>query len=191
MNPANFTTTFTVDQTPEEAFAAINNVRGWWSGQIEGSTQKLGDEFTYRYEDVHYSKQKITESIPGERVVWLVLDGYLKFVEDKTEWTGTKITFDVSKKGDKTEVRFTQVGLVPEYECFNACSNAWGSYINGGLRNLITARHTDSRQPHPANREMEKNHEFSRLHHELCGRPNSGRSLRCHHECSWMVVRRH
>src|ERR1700738_4873399 len=101
MNDQNFPTTLTVDQTPEEAFAAINNVRGWWSGQIEGSTQKLGDEFTYRYEDVHYSKQKITESIPGKRVVWLVVDGYLKFVEDKTEWTGTKITFDVSTKGDK------------------------------------------------------------------------------------------
>src|SRR5208283_2025593 len=73
MSHQNFTTTFTVDQTPEEAFAAINNVRGWWSGEIEGSTEKLGDEFTYRYKDVHYSKQKITEVIPGKKVVWLVL----------------------------------------------------------------------------------------------------------------------
>jgi len=138
MNGQNFTATFTVNQTPEEAFAAINNVRGWWSGEIEGSTDKLGAEFTYRYKDVHYSKQKITEFIPGKKVVWLVLDGFLNFVEDKSEWKGTKITFEVSKKGDKTEVRFTHVGLVPEYECFNACSNAWGTYIKGSLRSLIT-----------------------------------------------------
>ena len=138
MSNQNFTTTFTVDQTPEEAFAAINNVRGWWSGEIEGSTDKLGAEFTYRYKDVHYSKQKITEFIPGKKVVWLVLDGFLNFVEDKSEWKGTKLTFEVSKKGDKTEVRFTHVGLVPEYECFNACSNAWGTYIKGSLRSLIT-----------------------------------------------------
>ncbi len=113
MNDQNFTTTFTVDQTPEEAFAAINNVRGWWSGEIEGSTDKLGDEFTYRYEDVHYSKQKVTELIPGKKVVWLVLDGYLNFTEDKTEWKGTEITFEISKKGDKSEIRFTHLGLVP------------------------------------------------------------------------------
>ncbi len=146
MNAQNFTATLTVDQTPEEAFAAINDVRGWWSGEIEGSTDKLGDVFTYRYKDVHYSKQKITELIPGKKVAWLVLDSYLSFVKDKTEWNGTKITFEVSKKDKKTEIRFTHLGLVPEYECFDACSNAWGGYIRGGLRKLIT---TGKGQPNP------------------------------------------
>jgi hypothetical protein len=137
MSAQNYTAAFTVDQTPAEVFAAINNVRGWWSGEIEGSTDKLGDEFTYRYEDVHYSKQKITKLIPGKKVVWHVLDASLNFTKDKTEWNGTDITFDISKKGDKTEVRFTHVGLVPEFECFDNCSNAWGFYINGSLRKLI------------------------------------------------------
>ncbi len=138
MNDQNFTTTSTVDQTAEEAFAAINNVRGWWSGEIEGSTDKLGDEFTYRYKDVHLSKQKIAELIPDKKVVWLVLDGYLKFVEDKSEWKGTKVTFEIAKKDGKTEVRFTHVGLVPDHECYGVCSSAWGSYINGSLRSLIS-----------------------------------------------------
>ena len=139
MKEQNFTATFTVDQTPDEAFAAINNVRGWWSGEpgIEGSTDKLGDEFTYRYKPHHYSRQKITELIPGKKVVWLVLDSQLNFVKDKSEWKGTKITFEIAKKGAKTEVRFTHVGLVPDYECYGSCSNAWGSYINGSLRSLI------------------------------------------------------
>jgi hypothetical protein len=138
MSALNFTASFTVDQTPEDAYAAINNVRGWWSGEIEGSTHNLGDEFTYRYEDIHYSKQRITESIPGKKVVWHVLDSYLTFVEDTTEWNGTDVTFEISAKDDKTEVRFTHVGLVPEYECFENCSSAWGYYINGSLRSLIS-----------------------------------------------------
>jgi hypothetical protein len=137
MNQQSLSMSFTVDQTPDEAFAAINNVRGWWSGRIEGNTGELGAEWTYRYEDVHLSKQKITELVPGEKVVWEVLDGYLNFVADKTEWKGTKITFDIAQKGGKTEVRFTHLGLVPDYECFELCSNAWGFYINGSLRSLI------------------------------------------------------
>ena len=126
MSSPNFTTAFTVDQTPEEAFAAINNVRGWWTGEpgAEGSTDKLGDEFTYRYKPHHYSKQKVMELVPGKKVVWLVLDSAINFVADKSEWKGTTITFEIAKKGDKTEVRFTHVGLVPNFECYSACSNA-------------------------------------------------------------------
>jgi hypothetical protein len=146
MNDQNFTATFTVDQTPEEAFAAINNVRGWWSEEIEGSTDELGDEFTYRYKDVHVCKMKLTEAIPGKKVVWLVLDNYFNFTEDKTEWKGTTITFEISKKDDKTEIHFTHLGLVPEYECFEICSNAWGSYVNGSLRSLIA---TGKGKPNP------------------------------------------
>jgi Activator of Hsp90 ATPase homolog 1-like protein len=137
MNDQNYTTAFTVDQSPEEAFAAINNVRGWWAGEIEGSTGKLGDEFTYQYKPYHYSKQKITEFIPGKKVVWDVLESSLNFIEDKSEWKGTQITFELTKKGDTTEVRFTHIGLIPNIECFSACSNAWGSLINGSLRSLI------------------------------------------------------
>ena len=107
MKNQDLTYTFTVDQSPEEAFAAINNVRGWWSGEIDGETDKLDAVFTYRYKDIHMSKHKITEFVPGKKVVWLVLDSYLSFVEDKTEWNGSSVVFEVSKKGNQTEVRFT------------------------------------------------------------------------------------
>ena len=138
MRTQNYTTSFTVDQTPEEAFAAVNNVRGWWSGEIQGSTSKLGDEFTYRYDNVHRSRQKITELIPGKKIVWHVLESDLNFLNDKSEWKGTDIVFDISEKAGKTEVRFTHLGLVPRYECYGSCSNAWGTLINGNLRRLIT-----------------------------------------------------
>lgn len=137
-NNQDFTVTLLVDNTPKEAFDAINNVRGWWAGEFEGSTDKLGDEFTYRYKDLHYSKQQVAELVPGKKVVWLVLDSKLNFIKDKGEWKGTRITFEITRKGDKTEVHFTHVGLVPDYECFDACSNAWGSIINGSLRSLIS-----------------------------------------------------
>lgn len=138
MKNQDFTTAFTVDQTPKEAFDAVNNPRAWWSGEIEGSTDKLNAEFTYRYKDIHYSKQKVTELVPGKKVVWLVTESRLNFIEDKAEWNGSKISFEIAKKGDKTELRFTHVGLVPDGECYSSCSGAWGSLINGSLKKLIT-----------------------------------------------------
>src|SRR5260370_30658417 len=119
MNDQDFTTTISVDQTPEEDFGAIKNVRGWWSEEIEGSTGKLGDEFTYHCKDVHHCKMKLIEVIPHNKIVWLVVDNRFNFTEDKSEWKGTKIIFEISKKGERSEIRFTHLGLVPQYECFN------------------------------------------------------------------------
>src|SRR3954447_18124052 len=118
MNAKDYTITFSVDQTPDEVFDAVNNVRGWWSGQIDGHTDQLGPEFTYRYKDVHHSTQRITEFVPGEKVVWHVSDAQINFVKDKAEWNGTDIVFEIIKKDDKTELRFTHVGLVPAIECY-------------------------------------------------------------------------
>ena len=132
-----YTTTFTVDQTPKEVCNAINNPRGWWSEEIEGTTNKVGSVFKYHYEDVHRCRIKVTELIPGKKVAWLVLDNYFNFTKDKSEWKGTRLVFDISKRENKTEVCFPHVGLVPNYECYNVCSDAWGSYIKGSFRNLI------------------------------------------------------
>jgi len=138
MNSRNFTTAFSVNQTPKEVFNAINDVPGWWSQKLEGSSEHVGDEFTYRHKDLHRSTQKLIEVVPNEKVVWLVVDGYLSFVKETNEWTGTKVIFDIAKKGGKTELRVTHQGLTPECECFDACSKGWGFYVNSSLRSLIT-----------------------------------------------------
>ncbi len=133
-----FTTTILVQQTPMEAFNAITNVRGWWSEEIEGGTAKEGDVFEYHYRDVHRCKIRLTEVIPGRRVVWHVLENDFNFTKDKTEWVDTKMVFEISEKDGKTQVRLTHVGLVPEYECFEICENAWTQYIQQSLYGLIT-----------------------------------------------------
>ena len=118
MSKQNYTTLFTVDQSQEVVFAAVNNVRGWWSGEIDGRTDKLDADFTYRYQDLHRSTQKITEFVPDKKVVWHVVDSKINFVKDKDEWNGTDIVFEIAKKGDKTELHFTHVCLVPAIECY-------------------------------------------------------------------------
>ncbi len=135
-----FTTTFQVDRTPEETFDAILDIRHWWFGEIEGSTASLGDEFSYRVPGIHFSRMRVTALVPGIKLSWLVVDSRLDFVEDTEEWTGTTVTFVLSEDRGRTEVRFTHEGLVPERECYDACSNAWSSYLHGSLRDLIEAQ---------------------------------------------------
>ena len=138
MNNQSFTTTLVVEQTPKEVFNAINNVRGWWSEEIEGNTSNLDDEFLYHYKDVHISKLKLTEVVPNKKVVWLVENNYFQFTKDSSEWKGTKIIFEITEQNGKTKLQFTHLGLVPEYECYNICEQGWNNYINSSLSNLIT-----------------------------------------------------
>ena len=148
-----FCVTFQAECTPQAAFDAINNVRGWWSQAVDGDTEGLGAVFHYHYQDVHRATFEITEFVPAKHVAWHVVDNYFNFVKDKSEWTGTDIVFEITPQGDKTEVRFTHIGLVPDYECYDVCTNAWSSYIAGSLHNLMT---TGQGQPNPIEEVVDK-----------------------------------
>lgn len=138
MNQNDFTTTITVDQSPQQVFDAINNVRAWWSEEVEGNSNQLNSSFNYHYEDVHRCQMKIIELDPGKKVVWLVEDNYFNFTKDEKEWIGDTIIFNISEKDDKTQMIFTHQGLVPEYECYDACYSGWSNYIQNSLYALIT-----------------------------------------------------
>lgn len=146
MNNQNFTTAILVNQTPTEVFNAISNVREWWSQSIDGETGKPGAVFYYHYLDIHRCTFKISEFVPGKKIVWHVLQNYFNFIKEKTEWTDTDVVFEIAESDGKTELRFTHIGLLPEHECYGVCSDSWGRYITGSLRDLIT---TGKGQPNP------------------------------------------
>jgi hypothetical protein len=141
-----YSITISANITARDAFNRINSVSKWWTENLEGHSQKLNDEFTVRFGDIHYSKQRLIEVIPDKKVVWLVTDSNLSWLENKHEWTNTKISFDITNKDNKTQIEFTHLGLVPGIECFIDCSNGWNQYINQSLLSLLT---TGKGQPDP------------------------------------------
>ncbi|MBA2324291.1 MAG: SRPBCC domain-containing protein [Pseudonocardiales bacterium] len=140
MTDRSFTTTLVVDLSAKQVYDAINDVRGWWHGEIDGPTDHLGDVFTYRHGDLHCSTQQVIELTPGTRIAWRVTEANLSFAADPAEWVGTEITFDLSRVDDSTEVRFTHRGLRPELGCFEACSGGWQHYVDGGLASWLATR---------------------------------------------------
>jgi hypothetical protein len=137
MKKQDYHTNITVNATAHEAFESINSVSQWWTENLEGSSQKLNDEFTVRFGET-FVTVKIVELLPDRKIVWHVIDCNKPWLKDKKEWKDTKISFEISKQDKKTEIRFTHLGLVPGIECFEACSNAWSQYIQRSLLSLIT-----------------------------------------------------
>src|SRR3954451_13577845 len=100
MTDQSTTITLEVDQSPEEVFDAVTDVRGWWSKNLEGGTSAAGDEFVYDVPVVHHSRIRVTEVTPSERVVWRVVDNTFSFVEDQEEWTDTEVHFEIGTRPD-------------------------------------------------------------------------------------------
>jgi len=132
-----YTTRFIVEQSPYDVYRAINDVRGWWEETIVGRTHEVNDEFVHWVPGVHFARIRVDELLPGKRVVWRVLDNWMSFIDDQSEWKGTQVRFDIAATDGGTEVRFTHVGLTPADECFDVCRDAWGVYVTDSLRSLI------------------------------------------------------
>jgi len=138
----NLSISFTVTESPQQVFDSIINVRGWWSNALEGESRQQGDEFIYRHGDIHYSKHRVTESIPGKKMVWLTTGSSINFVDDKTEWNNTTIVFEITEQNNKTTVQFTHIGLTPVLACYDACSRGWNYYIESLTKLIVTGTGT-------------------------------------------------
>ena len=143
MEKDNFKLVLSTERPPKEVFQTILKVRDWWSGyhneQFTGETEKLNDVFHfYAAGGLHQCTQKIVGLIPNQRIVWLVTDSTLGFVEKSDEWNNSKIIFDISKKENKTQLTFTHEGLTPEIECYNSCAPSWTRYLQNKLMPLIS-----------------------------------------------------
>jgi len=132
-----YQTSITVNATAQEAYDAVNNVAGWWSQNLEGNTDRLCEEFTVHFGETNITL-KITELEPNKRIVWLVTGGYKHWLQNKKEWHGTTMVWDIAAEGGATSISFTHIGLVPGIECYNGCENAWNGYIKSSLYKLIT-----------------------------------------------------
>ena len=141
MQKENFTYSFKSSKTVKEIFELLLNIEQWWSGIYEetiiGKSRQLNDEFSFKAGGgVHDTTQKLVDLIPNSKIVWLVTNSKLTFLNNPNEWENTKIRFDLTQEEDKTIVTFTHDGLTPEIECYTACSTGWTGYLDNLKKKL-------------------------------------------------------
>jgi hypothetical protein len=128
---------FDVPVSPELAYIAIGKPREWWHDALDGDSSMLGDSFTVRFSDLDFVRFTVSEAQPGSRYVWHVEDCYLQWFENKTEWTGTDVVFDISPTADGSRVKLVHMGLTPEVECYEMCNSGWEGHFMKSLRNFM------------------------------------------------------
>ena len=126
----NYHKAITVAASPADTMKKISEVNGWWKQDFTGSAQNLNDQFTVPFGDPAYVDFVVSELVPNKRVVWKVLDCYLPWFENKKEWNGTEVVFELSEKDGRTSIDFTHVGLVPAIECYQVCEKGWNGHVD-------------------------------------------------------------
>ena len=137
MKPKDYQATITARTSAEEAFQKINQVSQWWTKGFSGKASKLGDRFTVRFGET-FVDFEIAELNPNKRIVWEVTNCNLAWIEDKTEWKGTRVVWELGQKNGTTEVRMTHAGLFPDAECYDSCKPGWDFYVTKSLQKLLS-----------------------------------------------------
>jgi hypothetical protein len=122
--------------TPAQAYNAISRVQEWWTRDTEGETAHFGDQFTVRFNDTFVSF-KITAADQDRKYVWHVSDCFLHWIEDKTEWKGTELVWEVEPVASGSLITMVHVGLTPNVECYNDCKSGWEHFVTSSLQKLI------------------------------------------------------
>jgi len=128
---------FTVPVTVGETYAKVGRVADWWTNNFEGNSQQPGDVFTVRFGETYVTFQ-VTEAIANERVVWLVTDCNLNWLEDKKEWKDTEIVWEITGNKEGTQINMLHAGLTPDAECYESCEKGWNHFLRDSLYKLLT-----------------------------------------------------
>lgn len=131
-----FSLSLTVKAPAKDAMKRIGEVDLWWAKNFKGKAQKLNDKFSVHFGDT-FVDFKITELIPGKKVVWLVTDCNLHWIDDKKEWNDTEVIYTLTEKDGKTTVDFVHKGLTPDSECYESCKPGWTGHLKNSLVKLI------------------------------------------------------
>ena len=132
--------TISANVSAAEAYRKVARVSDWWNQRSTGASRKVGDTFRVDFGET-WVDFKVAEAIENKRFVWEVTDCHLHWLQDHTEWNGTRVAWDLTTESGTTTVAMAHVGLTPAAECFKNCEAGWNFYVGVSLLQLLTDDH--------------------------------------------------
>jgi len=131
-----FSYSLTVKASAKEAMKMISQVKLWWAKNFKGKAGKLNDKFSVHFGDT-FVNFRISEVIADKKIIWLITDCNLHWIEDKKEWKNTEVIWNLTEKSGKTTIDFVHKGITPESECYESCKPGWTHHLKDSLLKLI------------------------------------------------------
>jgi len=103
-----------LEKSAECVFGHLVDLSRWWPEDFAGEGIGPGVEFVLEMGDSHYSKNKVIEFVPNEKLVWLTTESIRK--PDNYDWSGTRMIFELNPRGNSTLLKFTYDGAVLQGE---------------------------------------------------------------------------
>ncbi|WP_336959702.1 SRPBCC domain-containing protein [Chryseobacterium contaminans] len=144
-----YTNTIEVKTTANKAYNALSHqISLWWSEMFEGSSAQTGDIFTIRFGADIYKTMRVKEATPDTKMIWYVEDSLIALPELKNqkEWIGTTIVWEIEQMGENTKIKVSHLGLHPDIECYDICSNGWVQFLGSLKLFLETGKGTPYRE---------------------------------------------
>ena len=139
-NQKSYSKKLKVNSKPNIAFAALTTKIGDWWGDQDNPVNNIGEVFTMSWGEPWY-QFKVVEFVPDEKVTWECINakqiiGDLKGVEK--EWVGTQLQWTINQLNEnEIEIAFNHEGLVPDFICYDFCSNTWDRFITFNLKKYL------------------------------------------------------
>jgi hypothetical protein len=136
-----YRTSIELNGSKATVFTAISNTLEAWWGKQNVKIDREGIIFKVSWGEPWYLF-KVTTFQPNTEMVWECIDANQKIpglTGVEKEWIGTKIHWRLTEIEPRlTRLNFKHEGLVPEFICFNFCSQSWEHFLKESLKPYIT-----------------------------------------------------
>lgn len=129
-----------IKASPLGVFRAITEQIDEWWGEVDCQPSHKGVRFKVSFGEAFWSF-RVTNFEPEHRVTWECIESnqvHAGLRGIKEEWLGTMLHWEItSEEGGTSRLSFTHEGLVPDFNCYEVCSDAWGFFIGTSLKQLV------------------------------------------------------